>query len=287
MTTTLLNNGLRIPSVGLGVYKASPEDTYKTVLAALKAGYRHIDTAAFYQNEPDVGRAIKESGIPRSEIWVTTKLHIGEMRNPTEAFNKSLERLGTGYIDLYLIHAPIQGRRLQAWKEMEVIYQEGKAKSIGVSNFNIAHLEELINSSTVVPAVNQIELNPFLQHVDITEFCKSKGIVVQAYSPLTKARKLDDPTLVEVSTGLGKTPAQVLIKWGLQKGYVTLPKTVNPTRLVENISVFDWTISAEDMKKLDALECNFVTEWDPTQWGTKNETWGQWAIEKVIHNFVA
>ncbi|ORY51331.1 aldo/keto reductase [Rhizoclosmatium globosum] len=287
MSTTLLNNGLRIPSVGLGVYKASPEDCYKTVLAALQAGYRHIDTAAVYRNEADVGRAIKESGVPRSEIWVTTKLHVGDMRNTTAAFNKSLELLQLDYVDLYLIHAPIRGRRLQSWKEMEVLYKAGKAKAIGVSNFNVEHLEELLANSTVVPAINQIELNPFLQHVDITEFCKAKGIVVQAYSPLTKARKLDDPTLVEVSKSLNKTPAQVLIKWGLQKGFVSLPKTVNPKRLVENISVFDWTIPAQDMQKLDTLECNFVTEWDPTQWGSKNETWGQWALEKVIHTFVA
>ncbi|KAJ3019238.1 UNVERIFIED_CONTAM: hypothetical protein HDU68_010750 [Siphonaria sp. JEL0065] len=284
--TTLLNNGLRIPSVGLGVYKATPEDCYKTVLAALKAGYRHIDTAAYYKNEADVGRAIKDSGIPRSEIWVTTKLAVNEMRTPTASFHKSLKELDTGYVDLYLIHAPVQGKRLQAWKEMEVLVEKGLAKAIGVSNFSVEHLQELLASSTIVPAVNQIELNPFLQHTDITEFCKEKGIVVQAYSPLTKARKLDDPVLVEISKKLNKSPAQVLIKWGLQKGFVTLPKTVNPARLVENIGVFDWTIPEESMAQLDAQECNFVTEWDPTQWGSKNASWGQWAIEKVIHNFV-
>ncbi|KAI9349097.1 NADP-dependent oxidoreductase domain-containing protein [Obelidium mucronatum] len=286
MTTTLLNNGLRIPSVGLGVYKATPEDCYKTVLAALKAGYRHIDTAAFYKNEADVGRAVKDSGVPRSEIWITTKLAINEMRTPTASFHKSLKLLDTEYIDLYLIHAPIHGKRIEAWKEMEVLQKQGLVKSIGVSNFNVAHLKELIASSTTVPAVNQIELNPFLQHEDITKYCKEQGIVVQAYSPLTKARKLDDPVLVGVSTKLNKTPAQVLIKWGLMKGFVTLPKTVNPTRLIENLSVFDWTIPDEQMAQLDALECNFVTEWDPTQWGRRDASWGQWAIEQAIHTFV-
>ncbi|KAJ3066777.1 hypothetical protein HDU98_009965 [Podochytrium sp. JEL0797] len=286
-TSILLNNGLRIPSIGLGVYKASPEDCYKTVLAALHAGYRHIDTASIYKNEADVGRAIKESGIPRKDIWITTKLNIADMRSPRKAFETSLALLQTDYVDLYLIHAPIHGKRLSAWKEMELLFKEGHAKSIGVSNFNVQHLQELLDNSTVVPAVNQIELNPFLQHADITEFCKQKGITVQAYSPLTKARKLDDPVLVQVSTRLQKSPAQVLIRWGLQKGYVSLPKTVNPTRLVENLSVFDWAISDKDMVLLDGLECNFVTEWDPTQWGSKDASWGQWGLEKVIHTFIA
>ncbi|KAJ3328749.1 hypothetical protein HDU76_009362 [Blyttiomyces sp. JEL0837] len=267
--TITLNNGLPIPVLGLGVYRAEPKDAYTAVLAALKHGYRHIDTAALYGNERDVGRAVRDSGIPRSQIWITTKLWIDQAKGngaTLRAFEESLKKLDIGYIDLYLIHAPVVGTRLDAWKEMEEIYKSGKAKAIGVSNYGIDHLTELLEKCTITPAVNQIEVHPFLQRTDLCAFCKSKGIVVQAYSPLTKARKLGDPTVVRIAENLDKTPAQILIRWGIQMGYVTLPKTTTMSRISENASVFDWSIPKEDMDALDALENAMTTGWDPTEW---------------------
>ncbi|KAI9335265.1 NADP-dependent oxidoreductase domain-containing protein [Obelidium mucronatum] len=263
-------SSLTLPAVGLGVYRAAPEECYESVLKALKLGYRHIDTAAFYQNEADVGRAVRDSGIPRSEIWVTTKLWIDDIQGPgttTAAFQKSLRLLDIGYIDLYLIHAPADGgRRLEAWKEMEAIAKQGLTRHIGVSNYGIKHLEELLAVATIKPLANQIELHPFLQHRDLVAFCQKNGITVQAYSPLTKARKLNDPVVVEVAQKVNKTPAQVLIKWGLQKGAVSLPKSVQEGRLKENFEVFEWTIPESEIAKLDSLEEGLVTGWDPTIW---------------------
>ncbi|KAJ3029261.1 UNVERIFIED_CONTAM: hypothetical protein HDU68_012672 [Siphonaria sp. JEL0065] len=265
-----MKSTLAIPTVGLGVYRAEPGECYAAVLSALKLGYRSVDTAAFYQNEADVGRAIRDSGIPREQIWVTTKLWIDDIKGPgstTTAFLKSHALLNIGYIDLYLIHAPADGgRRLEAWSEMEEVQRQGLTRFIGVSNYGVKHLQELLAVATVVPFANQIELHPFLQHRDLVAFCKKNGIIVQAYSPLTKARKLSHPVVIAVAQRVNKTAAQVLIKWGVQKGYVSLPKSVHETRLKENLDVFEWTLSEDDLAQLDALEEYLVTGWDPTIW---------------------
>ncbi|KAI8617429.1 aldo/keto reductase [Chytriomyces sp. MP71] len=284
-TTTKLNNGIEIPTVGLGVYQVSPEECYNSVLNALKQNYRHIDTAAIYKNEADVGRAIKDSGVPRSEIFITTKLWVGDIGatgSVAKALERSLQALGVEYIDLWIIHSPIPGKRVQAYQEMETLYEQGKVRAIGVSNYGVHHLEELLAVCKVKPAVNQIEMTPFLQRREIVALCKQHGIVIEAYSPLTRAKKLGHPVVVKVAQNVGKGPAQVLIRWGLQKGFVSLPKTVSEKRLAENYAVFDWSISDEDMAALDELEENFVTGWDPITWDAKDTSLTQWIGNKVF-----
>ncbi|KAJ3294754.1 hypothetical protein HDU79_010489 [Rhizoclosmatium sp. JEL0117] len=260
---------LALPPLGLGVYLTPPGECYNAVKTALQLGYRHIDTAAFYKNESDVGRAIKDSGIPRDKIWVTTKLWVDDIvkeGSATAAFQLSLGLLNIDYIDLYLIHAPAEGVRLMAWREMEDVCRKGYCRYIGVSNYGVKHLQELLAVCKMKPLVNQIELHPFLQHRDIVAYCQANGITLQAYSPLTKARKLADPTLMKVALQVNKTPAQVLIKWGLQKGYTSLPKSVHAIRMKENMEVFDWSIPDEAMMLLDTLEQGYQTGWDPTVW---------------------
>ncbi|ORY41240.1 aldo/keto reductase [Rhizoclosmatium globosum] len=250
---------LALPPLGLGVYLAPPGECYNAVKTALQLGYRHIDTAAFYKNESDVGRAIRDSGIPRDKIWVTTKLWVDDIvkeGSATAAFQLSLGLLNIDYIDLYLIHAPAEGVRLMAWREMEDVCRKDTAATLVFQT----------TESSTYPLVNQIELHPFLQHRDIVAYCQANGITLQAYSPLTKARKLADPTLMKVALQVNKTPAQVLIKWGLQKGYTSLPKSVNAIRMKENMEVFDWSIPDEAMVLLDTLEQGYRTGWDPTVW---------------------
>jgi diketogulonate reductase-like aldo/keto reductase len=266
-STVRLNNGVELPWVGLGVYQAQRgEETREAVSWALQAGYRHIDTARIYGNERDVGEALRQSGIPRSEVFITTKLwnHDQGYDSALRACERSLRELGLEYVDLYLIHWPVPGRRLDSWRAMEKLLADGRCRSIGVSNFLERHLDELMANSKVVPAVNQVEFSPYLYQRELLEHCRRHGIVVEAYSPLTKGERLSDPRLVEVAKHYGKTSAQVLIRWCLQHGMVVLPKSVREARIRENAAVFDFELSANDMRVLDGLNEDLHTSWDPS-----------------------
>lgn len=264
--TLLLRDGRRIPRVGLGVFRAPRgETTRAAVRAALAAGYRHVDTAAVYGNEADVGAAIRESGVPRDEVFVTTKLWNQDHGEEAalRAFEASLARLGLGYVDLYLVHWPVPGLRLATWRALERLHAEGRARSIGVSNYMPRHLDELLAVARVPPAVNQVEVHPFLQQRDVRAACAAHGIVVEAYSPLTKGLRLGHPVVARVAAETGLTPAQVLIRWGLEHDLVVLPKSTNPSRIVENLAVFDVALSPAQRAALDGLEEGLVTGWDP------------------------
>jgi diketogulonate reductase-like aldo/keto reductase len=262
--TVTLNNGVKIPRLGLGVWQSGGA-TKSAVLSALNLGYRHIDTAAVYGNEALVGAAVAEAGLPREELFVTTKLWNSDhgYDKALRAFETSLRRLRLEYVDLYLMHWPVEGLRLESWRALETIANEGRARAIGVSNFMVHHLNELASSAKVLPAVNQIELTPFLQRADTVAKCRDLGIVLEAYSPLTHGQRLGDPVLVDVARELHRTPAQVLLRWGLQRNFVILPKSVKPERIAENAAVFDFVLSGEQLQRMDALEEGLVTGWDP------------------------
>jgi diketogulonate reductase-like aldo/keto reductase len=264
-TTLELLSGAKIPQVGLGVWQASPDDTKKAVLAALQLGYRHVDTARIYGNEADVGAAVRSSEVPRSEIFVTTKLwNADQGYDPAlRAFDASLKRLGLDYVDLYLLHWPVAGKRLDSWRALERLYEEKRARSIGVSNFLVSHLQELLAKANHKPAVDQIELTPFLQRRETRALCREHGIVVDAYSPLTHGKRLDNPVVAEVAGRVKRSAAQVLLRWGLQHGLVVLPKSTRPERIAENGSLFDFALDTSAMEQLDALEEGLVTGWDP------------------------
>jgi diketogulonate reductase-like aldo/keto reductase len=288
-TKLTLNDGHRIPQLGLGVWQIRPGKTCEAaVLTALEAGYRHIDTAAVYGNEESVGAAIRMSGIPLEKIFVTTKLWNSDHGNPERALATSLRKLKLDYVDLYLIHYPVRERR-QSWRALEALRAEGKARSIGVSNFTIRHLTELLAETKTVPAVNQVEFHPYLYQRDLLDFCAGRGIVLEAYSPLTTGVRLTDPKLVAVAKKYSragaqaavprlrlplvdtlsrrsetKSTAQILIRWALQHGLVVIPKSADRRRIFENADVFDFEISAEDMWVLDRFNENLRTCWDPT-----------------------
>jgi len=265
-TTLQLNSGARIPQVGLGVWQTpSGATTRQAVTAALKVGYRHVDTARVYGNEADVGAGVRESGVARGEVFVTTKLWNADQGYDAalRAFDASLKRLGLEYVDLYLIHWPVAEKRLDSWRALERIHAEGRARSIGVSNFLVPHLEELLGKARRVPAVNQIELTPFLQRRETRALCAKHGIVVEAYSPLTHGLRLDHPVVKDVARRAGRSVAQVLLRWGLQQGLVVLPKSTKPARIAENGALFDFTLDDRAMNELDALEEGLVTGWDP------------------------
>ena len=262
----VLNDGHKIPVVGLGTWKSEPgEATYKAVLDSINAGYRHIDTARAYDNETDVGRAVKDSDIARENLFITTKLWNKDQGYDTaiEACEKSLARLSCDYIDLYLIHWPLKGKRNDSWKAFIELQLRGLCRSIGVSNFTIEHLIEIEDKFGIIPAANQVEFHPYHYQKELLEYCNSKNIVIEAYSPLVHAKRMDEPRLVSISEEMGKTPAQILIRWAMQRGMVVLPKSVNQGRIVENFSVFDFEISDSLMKRLDDLDETFVTCWDP------------------------
>lgn len=261
----LPNHGGRLPVVGLGVFRATPDEAYAAVREALAAGYRHIDTAQIYRNEAAVGQAVRDSGLPRASVFVTTKLW-NDFQRPgavEPAVRRSIEALGIGPPDLMLLHWPVTGERLAAWAELERLQREGVLKAIGVSNFMAPHLEELLRHARIAPAVNQIEVSPFLQQREVRALCNAHGIVVQAYSPLTKGRRLGHPAVVRIADELRRSPAQVLLRWGLQHDLVVLPKSTQAPRIRENLALFDFELSAGQMASLDALEENLVTGWNP------------------------
>jgi diketogulonate reductase-like aldo/keto reductase len=266
-TKVKLNNGVEMPIFGLGTYQSrSGKETREAVGYALEAGYRHIDTAAMYGNEEDVGEAVRKSGIPREEIFVTTKLWNTDhgYQKALAAFEESLNKLGLAYIDLYLIHWPVEDSRKDSWRALEKLLEQGECRAIGVSNYMIHHLEELLDNSSTVPAVNQVEFSPYLYQKELVEFCRKHGIQFEAYSPLTKGHKLNDPQLAEIASKYSRTPAQILIRWALQKDAVVIPKSTHRERIVENADVFDFTISEEDMNLLDSFHQDLHTSWDPS-----------------------
>jgi diketogulonate reductase-like aldo/keto reductase len=250
---------VHIPLLGLGVWKmAEGKETEDAVMWALEAGYRHIDTAKLYANEVSVGRAVRQfmadSGVSREEIFITTKLWPTDFLTPESGFQSSLERLDLGYIDLYLIHWPVPMMPKHVWQALEVVHKQGLAKSIGVSNYDVADIEKLLTYATVVPMVNQVEFNPESYDLELLQFCKSREIVVEAYSPLGRGGLIRNRTVMAVAYKYNKTPAQILIRWALQHGTVVLPKSSNHDRIKENTEVFDFDISESDMQTLNTLQ---------------------------------
>ena len=246
-----------MPWVGLGVF-LSPEGTQteSAVRWALEIGYRHIDTAAAYNNEKDVGKALKDSGVARDQVFVTTKLWNADQGfEPTlKAFDSSRRRLGLDNLDLYLIHWPVAGKYKESWRALEKLYSQGKVRAIGVSNFLVHHLEDLLANAAVVPAVNQVEFHPFLLQRDLLEFDHAKGIRQEAWSPLTRGKMLDHPLIGELARKHGRSNAQILLRWDLQHEVVTIPKSVHRERIEENSRLFDFQLSGEDLAALDALD---------------------------------
>lgn len=266
--SVVLNNGISMPIFGLGVWKTkSGKECTEAVLNALEAGYRHIDTAKIYSNEEDVGKAIRESGIPRKEIFITTKLWNADQGSDKarKALESSLEKLGIDQVDLYLIHFPVTSKRKDSWKELEKAYHDKLCRSIGVSNYTISHLVELLKDSQITPAVNQVEFHPFLNQIDLFEYCKKHKIQLEAYSPLAHGQKIEDPKIAKIAKKYGKTSAQILIRWAIEQNIVVIPKSVKKERIVENSQVFDFKISDEDMNTLNGLDENFRTCWDPSE----------------------
>ncbi len=254
-----LNNGIHMPQLGFGVYQVPDEETPQVVATALEAGYRSFDTATLYGNEESTGRALAESGIPREELFVTTKLWNTDQGYDAalRAFDSSLESLGMDYVDLYLIHWPLPARDLyvETWRALEKVHAEGRARSIGVSNFQPAHLTRLIEETDVVPAVNQVELHPRLQQEELRAFDAGHGIATEAWSPLGRGNGvLDDPAVTGIAGKHGRTPAQVVLRWHLQLGNVVIPKSVTPARIRENIDVFGFELDEADQAALGALE---------------------------------
>ena len=274
--TIALNDGTEIPQLGLGVYcAANGGETERAVLHALRSGYRHVDTAEIYRNETDVGKALEkffaeQAAVTRDDVYVTTKFFPQSGRGydaVREALRGSLKKLRLTYVDLYLVHSPnTRSLRLEQWKAMEDLQKENLVKSIGVSNYGIHHLEELLANCRTPPAVNQIEVNPYITRSELCAYCAEKCIVVEAYSPLTRGQKLGDKKLLAIAKAYGLTGAQLLIQWCLQRGYVVIPKSVKPARIEENnIPADQAPISEADMATLDGFDEYLVTGWDPTK----------------------
>ena len=255
-----LNDGNTIPQLGFGVFLIEPNDTSEAVEEALEIGYRHIDTAEMYGNEKEVGEAIRASGLDRGEVFVTSKLSnaFHEPDDARRAFEGTLSELGFDYVDLFLIHWPLptlyDGDFVSTWKSLEEFHSDGRARSIGVSNFQIHHLERLASDTDTVPAVNQIEVHPYLTNDAVRSYGREQGIATEAWSPIARGAVLDDSTITEIAEKVGKTPAQVVLRWHIQRSDIVFPKSVTPSRMKENFEIFDFELASEDMEAITALD---------------------------------
>jgi 2,5-diketo-D-gluconate reductase A len=255
-----LNHGRSIPQLGFGVFQIDPEDTAEAVSIALKAGYRHIDTAEMYRNERGVGQAVRASGLDRSDVYITSKLNNGHHRpdDARRAFDATLSELGFDYVDLFLIHWPLpalyDGDFVSTWKTLEEFHADGRARSIGVSNFQVAHLERLAAEAHVAPAVNQIELHPYLLNDEVHQYGQAHGIATEAWSPIAQGAVLDDPVITAIAAKLGRSPAQVVLRWHIQRGNIVFPKSATPSRIRENFALFDFSLDPDDADRIDALD---------------------------------
>lgn len=261
-----LNNGVEIPVIGFGTYRLTGEKNVKgSVTAALEAGYRLIDTAQMYGNEKYVGAAVRESGIPRKEIFITTKLDNDQhgYDKTKRSFDKSMERLNLDYIDLFLIHWPVEGLRQESWGALTEIYNQGAAKAIGVSNYTIRHLRELLAESDIKPAVNQVEFNPFNYQNDLLSFCKEEGIRMEGYTPLSRTDKFKNPAIKEIADKYHRTTAQIFLRWAVQHNVIPIPKSSHKSRIEENADIFNFNIEQKDMEKLNSLNENYRLALDP------------------------
>lgn len=255
--STTLNNGVPMPWFGLGVFQTKPGREVEDAVAwALEAGYRHIDTAALYGNEAGVGHALHASGLPRGEVFVTTKVWNSDQGydKTLRAFDGSLNKLGFDFVDLYLVHWPVKGKYKQTWRALEAIYADGRARTIGVSNFHVHHLQDLLDGARVVPAVNQVEFHPYLQQPDLVAFCRTQGIQFEAWSPIMRGRVTQVPALVEIGRAHGKTAVQVTLRWILQQQIVTIPKSAQKQRIIDNADVFDFELSPAEMARIATLD---------------------------------
>jgi 2,5-diketo-D-gluconate reductase A len=258
--TVELNDGHSIPQLGFGVFQIPPAETELPVSVALAAGYRHIDTAEMYGNEQGVGDAVRASGLDRADVFITSKLNNGfhEPDVAHKAFDDTLTALGSDYVDLFLIHWPLPtlygGDFVSTWKVLEGLRQDGRARSIGVSNFQVAHLERLAAETEVVPAVNQIELHPYFHNAEVAAYGQAHGIATEAWAPIAQGQVLDEPALVELADGLGRSPAQVVLRWHIQRGHIVFPKSVTPARIEENLRLFDFELTTDDIATIDALD---------------------------------
>lgn len=257
--TVTLQNGVKMPLLGLGTWQsAEGNEVEQAVRWAIELGYRHIDTAAIYQNERGVGRAVRESGVPREQVFVTTKVWNDDVRGGHDAvlraMDESLRKLGLECVDLYLVHWPVKGKYKEAWRAMEKIYRDGKARAIGVSNFMVHHLEDLLGEVSVTPMVDQVEMHPRLVQPELMKFCREKRIVQEAWSPLMKGRVGEIPEIVAIAKEHRKTAAQVALRWNVQHGVVTIPKSVKRERIVENAGIFEFQLTDEEMRLIDGLD---------------------------------
>jgi 2,5-diketo-D-gluconate reductase A len=255
-----LNDGNTIPQLGFGVYQIGPEDTAQAVGKALEIGYRHIDTAEMYGNEKGVGEAVRASGLDRGDVFVTSKLNNGfhEPQDARDAFERTLSELGFDYVDLFLIHWPLptlyDGDFVSTWKTLEEFHRDGRARSIGVSNFQIEHLEKLAAETDTVPAVNQIEVHPYFSNDRVRGYGREHGIATEAWAPIAKGKVLDDPTITQIADNVDKTPAQVVLRWHIQRGDIVFPKSVTPSRMKENFELFDFELDPSDVEGIAALD---------------------------------
>ncbi|MBY0536935.1 MAG: aldo/keto reductase [Chitinophagaceae bacterium] len=265
--TTTLNNGISMPLLGLGVYDMYNAEAETAVSKALEIGYRLIDTASLYRNEKEIGNAVRNSSLPRNEIFVTTKVGNGDQGydSTLRAFDTSMKLLNIEYIDAYLVHWPIKGKRKDTWKAVERLYEEKRVRSVGVANYLVPFLDELKSYANIVPVIDQMEFSPWLYLKAELDRCKKDGIQLQSYTPLVRGKKFSDPLIQELSTKYSKTPAQIIIRWNLQLGVSTIPKSSNEARLRENFDVFDFEISEADMERLCGLNENFRVVDDPIE----------------------
>jgi diketogulonate reductase-like aldo/keto reductase len=267
MPMIALSSKTTIPQLGFGTWLIKKESVCKdAVKAALEAGYRHFDTAQIYNNEQFVGAALKESGLPRNELFITTKIWNDNMYwdDLVESLDESLEKLQTDYADLLLLHFPVTELRGPAWQRMEDVHKAGKAKAIGVSNYTVRHLEELLNKCTIKPAVNQVELHVFLQQPELVAYCRQNDIALEAYSPLAHGYDMKHKVLADIAQKHQKSVAKVMIRWCLEQGFVTIPKSTHPARIKENFETLDFHLDADDLQQISELERGLRTCWDPT-----------------------